>query len=105
MGGILFLINDEGRSTPYKIVQINKNTVKVKPSLTQKYEKGTTVEQQCWVNFYNDVQKQYKESECGVYCMYFLTELLSGKSFKDLIESRIDDDTMVAQRDKFYRVE
>jgi hypothetical protein len=29
----------------------------------------------------NNIRHQYKNSECGVYCIYFLTSLLEGKSF------------------------
>jgi hypothetical protein len=50
----------------------------------------------------NNVRHQYKNSECGVYCIYFITSLLSGKKFEDIIKNIIDDDTMNGNRIKFF---
>lgn len=59
---------------------------------------------QCgFVKLYNNIRFQYKFSECGVYSIYFQTQLLCGKSFHDVITNIIDDDTINKQRDFFYR--
>ena len=50
----------------------------------------------------NDVRFQYKGSECGVYCMYFITSLLKGQTFEDFKENIIRDDDMNAKRGFFY---
>ena len=50
----------------------------------------------------NKVRHQYKNSECGMYCIYFITSLLDGKSFINVVQTIVDDDTMNNKRNKFY---
>jgi hypothetical protein len=53
--------------------------------------------------FYNDKRFQFKNSECGVFSMHFITEMLSGKKFDDVITNIIKDDEVNKKRDFFYR--
>ena len=48
--------------------------------------------------YYNDIRHQYKNSECGVYSMYFIIQFLSGISFKKIIENIVFDDEMLDKR-------
>ena len=50
----------------------------------------------------NKNRHQYKNSECGVYCIYFITSLLDGKSFEEVENNIISDDNMNAKRQKFF---
>lgn len=50
----------------------------------------------------NNVRHQYKNSECGVYCIYFLTSLLDGKTFEEIITNIVSDDKMNAKRKEFF---
>lgn len=50
----------------------------------------------------NNVRHQYKNSECGVYCIYFLTSLLEGKTFEEIIRNIVSDDRMNAKRGEFF---
>lgn len=50
----------------------------------------------------NNVRHQYKNSECGVYCIYFLTSLLEGRTFESIIRNVISDDRMNAKRKDFF---
>lgn len=50
----------------------------------------------------NTVRHQFENSECGVYCMYFITKLLQGKSFEDIINQKIDDKSMMMKRGYYY---
>lgn len=50
----------------------------------------------------NKVRHQYENSECGVYCMYFITKLLQGKRFEDIINHKINDNEMNIKRGYFY---
>ena len=50
----------------------------------------------------NNNRFQFKGSECGVYCMYFITELLKGKSFTKIKNNIIKDDEMMENRGYFY---
>ena len=51
----------------------------------------------------NNVRHQYKNSECGVYCIYFLTSLLDGeKSFENIVENIVKDDDMNSKRNDYF---
>tara|TARA_B100001123_G_C15281606_1_gene1014190 strand:+ start:711 stop:1637 length:927 start_codon:yes stop_codon:yes gene_type:complete len=53
--------------------------------------------------YYNHKQHQFKNSECGVYSMYFIIKLLEGYDFHDIIHHVITDDDMQQYRKIFYR--
>ena len=50
----------------------------------------------------NKNRHQYKNSECGMYCIYFITSLLDGKTFENVVQKIVDDDTMNGKRDDFF---
>jgi len=50
----------------------------------------------------NTVRHQYKNSECGVYCIYFLISLLDGRTFEDIIKNIVNDDDMNSKRKKYF---
>jgi len=50
----------------------------------------------------NTIRHQYKNSECGVYCIYFLTSLLDGKTFEEVITNIVSDDKMNSKRKDFF---
>ena len=52
----------------------------------------------------NDVRHQYKGSECGVYCLHFIIQLLKGKSFKSIVRNVIPDDEMLEYRKELYNM-
>ena len=62
-------------------------------------------EQGCTEIIWNDIRHQRKKSECGTYCMYVIIALLKGKSFAEICQNRVDDDTMNAFRDLIYATE
>lgn len=43
---------------------------------------------------YNNIQHQYKNSECGVYAVYFIVQRLLGYTFSDIKRRIINDDDM-----------
>ena len=47
---------------------------------------------------YNNIRHQFKNSECGVYSINFIVELLNGKKYEDLIKNTINDDDMNNRR-------
>ena len=54
--------------------------------------------------FYNKVNHQQKDSECGTYSIYFLSRLVGGEDFNKVIHDIKRDDLMNSYRDsKFYR--
>jgi len=58
--------------------------------------------QGCATLLYNDIRFQWKESECGMYCLYCILCLLNGKSFEEVCGNKINDDTMIAFRKVLY---
>jgi len=50
----------------------------------------------------NTVRHQYKNSECGVYTLFFITELVQGNKFNNVIKSPIFDEEMNAKRKSFF---
>jgi hypothetical protein len=55
------------------------------------------------LNFtFNDIQHQYKNTECGIYCIHFLTTMLEGTGFDEYINNKITDDEMQTFRDVFF---
>lgn len=51
----------------------------------------------------NTNQHQIKNSECGVYAMYFIVESLKGRSFDDISQNIILDDEINKYRQLFFR--
>lgn len=50
----------------------------------------------------NKRRHQYKNTECGVYCIYFLTSFLEGRAFEDIVGNIIGDDKMFEKRKDFF---
>jgi hypothetical protein len=50
----------------------------------------------------NKKRHQYKNTECGVYCIYFLTSFLEGKRFEEIIGNIMNDDKMFEKRKEFF---
>ena len=50
----------------------------------------------------NKHRHQYKNTECGVYCIYFLTSFLEGRVFEDIVGNIIGDDKMFEKRKVFF---
>jgi len=51
----------------------------------------------------NSIQHQYENSECGMYCIYFIYSCLQGKSFEEITNTKIDDKTVNKLRNFFFR--
>ncbi len=52
---------------------------------------------------YNKVRHQYKNSECGVYSINFILELLDGKTFEHITKNKTYDDKMNENRRIYFR--
>ena len=51
---------------------------------------------------YNARRLQYKNSECGVYCLYFIIRMLEGDSFTDITRRQPKDADMLDLRDWLF---
>lgn len=63
------------------------------------------IEEQCDFKldiFYNNIKHQHGDTECGVYCLHFLTEMLKGKNFKEYINSDLDDKIIEQFRNVYF---
>lgn len=50
----------------------------------------------------NPNRHQYKNSECGVYCINFIVNMLEGKTFEDITQNIVRDDETNALRSKYF---
>jgi Ulp1 family protease len=50
----------------------------------------------------NKKRHQYKNTECGVYCIYFLTSFLEDLAFEEIVGNIINDDKMFEKRKDFF---
>ncbi len=51
---------------------------------------------------YNRIRHQYKNSECGVYSINFITRLLKGHTFEEICDSKVPDDKINKCRKKYF---
>lgn len=79
-------------SLPYDIEKLIK---KIKKEYKQIHKKSLKV-------YFNNLQHQYGMTECGVYCIHFLNEMLMGKDFQEYISNRISDDEMFQYRNIYF---
>lgn len=54
---------------------------------------------------YNKRRHQYKNSECGVYSISFILNLLNGKSFNEIVGNDYPDDNVNLCRKKYFYIE
>jgi len=52
---------------------------------------------------YNNIQHQFKNSECGVYSIHFIIKLVNDNDFENVINNIINDDDMHKYRNIFFR--
>lgn len=51
---------------------------------------------------YNDIKHQKRNTECGIYCIHFITSMLQGYDFDNYIKEIKKDDYMNKYRDFYY---
>jgi len=67
-----------------------------------KYFEKSNPGKKCDVN-YNKKRFQYKNSECGVYSINFILDMLDGKTLKEIENNPIPDDEINKLREKIFR--
>lgn len=72
------------------------------------YHFGLSIQKQINDNHFkiyqNNVQKQFKNSECGMFSLHFLIECLKKKKYNDIINDKYYDDEVHKLRNKLFRV-
>ena len=51
---------------------------------------------------YNDIQHQKGTTECGIYCLHFITSMLEGVEFEKYVNTKINDENMEKFRHVFF---
>lgn len=72
------------------------------PHQVEKFMKWLTTQDPQMKLEYNARRLQYKNSECGVYCLYFIIRMLEGDSFLDITRRRPKDEDMLDLRDWMF---
>jgi hypothetical protein len=52
--------------------------------------------------FYNDEPYQKKNSQCGMYAIHFIKQMLEGISFEEYLHSKLSDKMMIRLRDEYF---
>jgi len=68
------------------------------PKQIEKFMKWLTAQDPSMKLEYNARRLQYKNTECGVYCIYFIIRMLLGDSFKQFTHRNPSDADMIALR-------
>jgi len=55
-----------------------------------------------YVNYYNKTRHQYGNSECGMYCLYVIIQMVKGVAFKNLMKKKIPDLKMLKLRQLYF---
>lgn len=90
-----FYIDSTSSSTPIEVVKF-MNSVKQQ---IEEYYKHTT---KTFVLLENKKQIQFKNTECGMFSIYFLLQFLQRKNFKQIVNSPIDDDKVHRLRNEYF---
>ena len=55
-----------------------------------------------FIFLYNDYSHQKEDSQCGMFCIHFIKEMLRLKNFKKVLNSNLTDKKMVHLRKKYF---
>jgi len=69
------------------------------PMQVARFMKWLTTQDPQMKLFYSSRRLQYSNTECGVYCVYFIIRMLAGDSFLELSRRKPKDADMIAMRD------
>ena len=53
----------------------------------------------------NEIEHQKTDSECGMYCLYFIVQMLKDKELKYFLKHEIPDEEVFELRDKYFNTE
>ena len=91
------------QNTINTIVDVNKNIITLKEDVRNNPNLYNIVAMKSFRPFYNDTRFQFKNTECGVYSIYFIESFLLGKSHDEIVSKIIHDSEMNTKRNIYYR--
>ena len=53
----------------------------------------------------NTIEHQETESECGMYCLYFIIEMLKDKPENNFLKNKINDKEVFKLRNKYFYIQ
>ncbi len=91
--------------TPIRILKLDKKKVTLKENLPDEIKINDVVDAEGigFRTFYNNNRFQFKTSECGTFCIYFIVELIKNRKFSDVVQNLISDDDINRERLGYYR--
>lgn len=95
----IYYFDSVGSSAPDEIKELVDDLISQSKNLVSKKDKRIPKELDV---LFNDIQHQHGNTECGVYSIHFLTEMLKGKNFKRYIKKKNHDKEMEKFRKKFF---
>ena len=81
----------------HKSYYIDSYGMKPPPQIAR-FLRSLTLQDPLMKLFYSERRLQYSDSECGMYCIYFLIRMLEGDTFKQFIRRRPTDKDMLGFR-------
>lgn len=86
----IYYFDSYGRKPPSEIEKLVEKLLKQ----SKKYNLGLNY-------LYNNEKYQKRDSQCGVYSIYFVEQMLSGKNFRNVLH-KLDDKKMIKLRNKYF---
>ena len=86
----MYYFDSYGRKPPKEINELIQKVL----MQSEKYNLGLKY-------LYNNEKYQKKESQCGVYSIHFVEQMLSGKSFRHILRD-VGDEKMITYRNKYF---
>ena len=88
----IYYFDSYGERIPHKINKFGKDVIQQGKRLKLNFE-----------FIKNKKRHQYKESECGMYSLFIIIQMIKGKqSFEDLANTHITDERMLRLRKEYF---
>tara|TARA_B100001093_G_C26777747_1_gene993174 strand:+ start:402 stop:1364 length:963 start_codon:yes stop_codon:yes gene_type:complete len=87
----IYYFDSFGRKPPEEILKLIKKIKKQGEKCNKKF-----------MYFYNDYSYQKRNSQCGMYAIHFIKEMINDKSFIDYLNSSLSDKLMIKLRDEYF---
>ena len=57
-----------------------------------------------FTSYVNKIEHQKTDSECGMYCLYFIIEMLKDKDIKCFLKNKIPDVKVFKLRNEYFNI-
>jgi hypothetical protein len=91
-----------GKKKKLKVKSVNGDGIIILDGNVLK-DKDMKMMRKGYKEFYKPRRFQYKNSECGMFSMWFIIQFLNDKDYGQIITSKIDDEYVFRKRNEYYR--